>query len=285
MFIIIYIILYILGKKYINFVNYLEIAHTAIYDVFFIKYLKIDYYIIDDIKLNILYLLIFLSKIAEICFFGKLILKYGKFLFIVAPLILLISLIYIDELYFYSYISMFLVFSNLIIRIIYKACKNSNINSNSSFFLIFLTCIRRFETSYCCLFYQNDMIVKQKNKNVMVFTYFLILAQSLIILYQDNKNLIHYYIHYLLNLLKKKKKINSNLSMNVNSFDYFKTAPPPNTMCPICYSDILPTETSMVTPCNHAFHEYCLRKSMQIQLICPMCRQNLPEFQYKERFT
>lgn len=32
----------------------------------------------------------------------------------------------------------------------------------------------------------------------------------------------------------------------------------------------------MITPCNHLFHHYCLRKWMKVKKICPECRRKLP---------
>jgi len=32
----------------------------------------------------------------------------------------------------------------------------------------------------------------------------------------------------------------------------------------------------MKTPCNHKFHEKCLKSWMQVKLECPTCRRELP---------
>ncbi len=37
--------------------------------------------------------------------------------------------------------------------------------------------------------------------------------------------------------------------------------------------------TYMKTPCNHKFHEICLRNWMRIKLECPVCREPLPPYE------
>ena len=65
--------------------------------------------------------------------------------------------------------------------------------------------------------------------------------------------------------------------MKNTPYDYYARKPPPRTECPICLSEINPdTEVAVTTPCNHSFHEACLRRWMQEQSICPMCRRSLP---------
>jgi hypothetical protein len=37
-------------------------------------------------------------------------------------------------------------------------------------------------------------------------------------------------------------------------------------------------EEYMKTPCNHKFHEVCLRDWLNIKLECPTCRTEIPAF-------
>ena len=49
----------------------------------------------------------------------------------------------------------------------------------------------------------------------------------------------------------------------------------PDTECPICMSNI--EDNVMITPCGHYFHKACLEQWMNEQMVCPVCRQELPE--------
>jgi len=46
--------------------------------------------------------------------------------------------------------------------------------------------------------------------------------------------------------------------------------------CPICMCTIHESSKCMITPCSHCFHEECLSRWMDEQLICPICRSTLP---------
>lgn len=59
-------------------------------------------------------------------------------------------------------------------------------------------------------------------------------------------------------------------------FDYQAERPLPGTECPICMSLIEDTERAMVTPCGHGFHRACLLQWMEQDMICPVCRTELP---------
>jgi len=49
--------------------------------------------------------------------------------------------------------------------------------------------------------------------------------------------------------------------------------------CVICMVDIKPTDCKrVVTPCDHFFHESCLRQWMEVKMECPTCRGLLPPF-------
>lgn len=59
-------------------------------------------------------------------------------------------------------------------------------------------------------------------------------------------------------------------------YDFHSSDPPPGTECAICMTVIEDDELNMVTPCHHYFHEECLQRWMQEQLVCPICRATLP---------
>jgi len=48
--------------------------------------------------------------------------------------------------------------------------------------------------------------------------------------------------------------------------------------CVICMQQVNPMETQyMITPCDHVFHDECLRQWLQIKLECPTCRSTIPQ--------
>jgi hypothetical protein len=59
-------------------------------------------------------------------------------------------------------------------------------------------------------------------------------------------------------------------------FDYHAERPPGNHECAVCLTEIDDNDRAMMTPCGHGFHEECLRRWMQEQMICPVCRHALP---------
>jgi hypothetical protein len=47
--------------------------------------------------------------------------------------------------------------------------------------------------------------------------------------------------------------------------------------CAICMGPVnAVTGEFMVTPCDHMFHEICLRQWMDLKMECPVCRAALP---------
>ncbi|EAY08878.1 hypothetical protein TVAG_051130 [Trichomonas vaginalis G3] len=61
------------------------------------------------------------------------------------------------------------------------------------------------------------------------------------------------------------------------SYDYYQPHEiQEGEVCPICFSPIEIDDEVMVTPCEHAFHAECLQRWMEEELVCPMCRANLP---------
>ena len=63
-----------------------------------------------------------------------------------------------------------------------------------------------------------------------------------------------------------------------------------NPNCPVCFIPIYESETEatksshkdnsvyMKTPCNHSFHQTCLKNWMELKLECPCCKQKLPPY-------
>eukprot|EP00818_Percolomonas_sp_WS_P010408 CAMPEP_0117441696 /NCGR_PEP_ID=MMETSP0759-20121206/3766_1 /TAXON_ID=63605 /ORGANISM="Percolomonas cosmopolitus, Strain WS" /LENGTH=635 /DNA_ID=CAMNT_0005233555 /DNA_START=1264 /DNA_END=3171 /DNA_ORIENTATION=- len=45
--------------------------------------------------------------------------------------------------------------------------------------------------------------------------------------------------------------------------------------CVICYENV-DEEDHLVTPCNHLYHEECLKHWMEVKLECPSCRSTIP---------
>ena len=64
--------------------------------------------------------------------------------------------------------------------------------------------------------------------------------------------------------------------MRPQLFDYRAERPEPGTDCAICMSPIGETDPVMTTPCHHSFHEECLSRWMEEQMVCPICRARLP---------
>lgn len=65
-------------------------------------------------------------------------------------------------------------------------------------------------------------------------------------------------------------------SMRPVPFDYHAERPPDGHQCAVCLTEIEGEDMAMMTPCNHGFHEECLRRWMQEQMVCPVCRRPLP---------
>ena len=47
--------------------------------------------------------------------------------------------------------------------------------------------------------------------------------------------------------------------------------------CVICMTEVVVSDRDyMVAPCNHLFHDECLRRWMEVKMECPTCRAPLP---------
>lgn len=49
--------------------------------------------------------------------------------------------------------------------------------------------------------------------------------------------------------------------------------------CPICLEPMLEDQklTTYCTPCNHTFHENCIKGWLKIKQNCPLCRREIPK--------
>ena len=65
--------------------------------------------------------------------------------------------------------------------------------------------------------------------------------------------------------------------MKTEKYDYYSKPIPPGSECPICLSEIQSNELAVTTPCGHVFHDECLRRWAEEELICPVCRASIPE--------
>lgn len=73
--------------------------------------------------------------------------------------------------------------------------------------------------------------------------------------------------------------------MRPRLFDYRAERPEPGTECVICMGNIEEEDSVMTTPCHHSFHEECLSRWMEEQMICPICRSHLPGSNRDEEAT
>jgi hypothetical protein len=47
--------------------------------------------------------------------------------------------------------------------------------------------------------------------------------------------------------------------------------------CTVCHSDFSQGETVAVLPCNHLYHENCIRNWGIYRATCPLCRKDIPD--------
>jgi hypothetical protein len=59
-------------------------------------------------------------------------------------------------------------------------------------------------------------------------------------------------------------------------FDYRAVVSEEGAECSICSTRMEAGEDAMVTPCSHSFHAKCLTRWMEIEMMCPLCRDPLP---------
>jgi len=71
-------------------------------------------------------------------------------------------------------------------------------------------------------------------------------------------------------------------SLQIKPFDYYSKKPPQGSECSICLTTIEANDLTVVTPCDHFFHEECLRRWTDEKLICPICRSPIPRLEQPE---
>lgn len=159
-----------------------------------------------------------------------------------------------------SQIVMFILFSNWIPQIIFNATRGCR-NSIPKTYYIGVTYIRLFEMAYNFLCPTNMLLLKS-NCQSSFFMAFIWSSLQVLILFLQSKFGGAFFLPK---------------SFKNAPYDYYSQKPPPHTECPICLSEIdTENEVAVITPCHHAFHEGCLRRWIQEQSICPMCRRQLP---------
>ena len=161
------------------------------------------------------------------------------------------------------------------------------LNSNSIFFLIFL-----FSNNIPQIWFS-----AKYNKKIiisiyiyLIFTFIRLIPIYYFFCYSKNilliKNNFYFYIALIYSLIQiliifLQIKFGSDFFIpkiyRIKPFDYYENKPLQGTECSICMSEINDNEVSVITPCKHSFHDECIRRWMEEQLICPICRRELPQ--------
>jgi hypothetical protein len=125
-------------------------------------------------------------------------------------------------------------------------------------FLILIMISRLFPIYYFCCYPKN--LLETHSPAVAIYATLLVAAQLAVLVLQ--------------NVLGGAFFLTERLRPVV--YDYYAERPEEGSHCSICLAVITEEEPTMLTPCNHGFHEQCLKRWMQEQLICPLCRHRLP---------
>ena len=141
---------------------------------------------------------------------------------------------------------------------IYKNMKFTQRKGICKTFVLLVSINRILLFIYSDCYYYN--IYETKTINNFSLPSFLIAFQALFLIFQEK-----YGPYFFLPSILKPKP-----------FNYRSTIPEPGTECVICYENILETDDSAVTPCNHAFHMACLSRWMEEKQQCPICRNQIP---------
>ena len=177
--------------------------------------------------------------------------------FFEVALMMILSSISFSSIKNYPTFSIIFLFSSFLPQIIHSA-KRFEYKKNDSIFITFVGLNR-----ILILFYFNFY----KNNIEEIFNYFYILLIIFYILFQIIIILLQNYFGGAFFLPSKfKPKV----------YNYNELPVENGTICSICMTEIIDNERSMITPCNHAFHYECLTRWMNEQMICPICRNNLP---------
>lgn len=184
---------------------------------------------------------------------------YSAFLF-QCNLMYIISLLFFTKITSHSTFIMLVLFSTWIPQIIFNVLKGCR-NSIPPTYYVGITYIRLFEMGINFLS-PTSLFFFKKSCRSSFFLAFLWSTFQVIFLFLQKKFGGAFFLPK---------------SMKNEPYDYYSKKPEPHTECPICLSEInTDNEVAVITPCNHAFHEACLRRWMVEQSICPMCRRSLP---------
>lgn len=157
----------------------------------------------------------------------------------------------------YPVISVIYLYSFFIPQIIHSISAPSR-KKHDEIFVILISLVRLFPLYYFTLYKNNLMEVYSPRIAVIATSY--LFAQVIIILLQ-NRFGGNFFIPY-----PFKPKI----------FNYHSGKIEEDTECPICMSMISVKDQYMITPCKHCFHESCLSRWMEEEMVCPICRAVLP---------
>ena len=156
----------------------------------------------------------------------------------------------------YPFICCFVLYSFFIPQIIHHVQKP--IQTTSDVLFSSLITFHRLIPAWYFTMYQNNITFTHSPK-VFIFILVYSLLQLLIIILQNI-----FGGDFFLPYRYQGRPYNYHSSFN------------PGDQCAICMCTLNINDEVMVTPCNHAFHQECLQRWMEEQLVCPICRSSLP---------
>jgi hypothetical protein len=141
---------------------------------------------------------------------------------------------------------------------ILQSLRTGSRKAADSIFTILMTANRLFVLWYFFV-YERNMIGSHSVPSAVVMALYIV-AQMVIVLLQNAIGPTF--------LLPRR--------FQASGFDYTAAPIDHTTVCSICMVGI-EQEDAMTTPCGHSFHAECLGRWMQQEMICPVCRDVLPE--------
>lgn len=183
-------------------------------------------------------------------------LSFIKFIGISSFSILVFSLM-TTLLYSFPVFSLFFMYSFFIPQIVYSFIHQTKKN-NDTVFTILISISRLMPIWYFGLF-ENNLFGKHDFLLGLLLTLYVELQVIIIIL----QNIFNGSF-----CLPKR--------LRPHGYDYTATRPPEDAICAICLSRFEQDDQTMVTPCGHCFHRECLIQWFDQDLICPVCRTELP---------
>lgn len=171
--------------------------------------------------------------------------------------IILASLLSILLVFLYPFFPLLFLYSPYITQIYQSAVSNTRKSHDELF--IMLSSISRLMILWYLFAYEHNLMGSYSPPNAIFFTFYYSL-QVLIVLLQNRYGGAFF--------LPRR--------FRARGYDYYHEPVPPNTECSICLSPIAENDETMVTPCHHCYHKACLTRWMNEQMICPICRMELP---------